>query len=60
MPTVYTSTVYIVAGLTALFFWIPAIFMTLKRDLMMFQQNSYRPERYSRWASQTGESTTVA
>lgn len=53
------TTVYIVAGLTALFFWIPAIFMMLKRDLMMFQQNSYRPERYSRWASQNGESTTV-
>ena len=59
MYTDPTSTVYIVAGLTALFFWIPAIFMTLKRDLMMFQQNSYRPERYTRWASQTGESTTV-
>ncbi|MDE6074151.1 MAG: UDP-N-acetylmuramoyl-tripeptide--D-alanyl-D-alanine ligase [Muribaculaceae bacterium] len=54
-----TTTVYIVAGLTALFFWIPAIFMTLKRDLMMFQQNSYRPERYSRWASQNGESTSI-
>ncbi len=29
------------------------------RDLMMLQQNSYRNERYSRWFSQSGESTSL-
>lgn len=29
-----------------------------RRDLMMLQQNSYRPQRYIRWMEQTGESTT--
>ena len=29
------------------------------RDLMMFQQNSYRKERYMRWFSQSGESTNL-
>lgn len=31
--------------------------VTFSRDLMMLQQNSYRNERYSRWFSQSGEST---
>lgn len=31
----------------------------LKRDLMMFQQNSYRPTRYGRWLSQSGDSTSM-
>lgn len=31
----------------------------LRRDLMMFQQNSYRPDRYRRWLSQSGDSTSV-
>lgn len=29
------------------------------RDLMMLQQNSYRNERYTRWFSQSGESTNI-
>ena len=29
------------------------------RDLMMLQQNSYRNERYYRWFSQSGESTST-
>jgi len=29
------------------------------RDLMMLQQNSYRNERYTRWFSQSGESTST-
>lgn len=29
------------------------------RDLMMLQQNSYRNERYTRWFSQSGESTRL-
>ena len=30
----------------------------LWRDLMMLQQNSYRRERYSKWLSQSGDSTS--
>lgn len=29
------------------------------RDLMMFQQNSYRADRYVRWFEQSGESTSL-
>ncbi len=29
------------------------------RDLMMLQQNSYRNERYTRWFSNSGESTSI-
>lgn len=35
------------------------ICIELKRCLMMFQQNSYRPERYSRWLTQSGDSTSM-
>lgn len=35
------------------------LFGEIKRDLMMFQQNSYRPERYSRWIRQSGDTTTM-
>ena len=31
--------------------------ITLCRYLMMFQQNSYRPSRFRRWASENGDST---
>lgn len=34
-----------------------ALILQYKRDLMMFQQNSYRADRYRRWMSQSGEST---
>ncbi|MBD5233707.1 MAG: UDP-N-acetylmuramoyl-tripeptide--D-alanyl-D-alanine ligase [Bacteroidales bacterium] len=30
----------------------------LRRCLMMFQQNSYRPERYRHWLSESGDSTS--
>ncbi len=46
-------------------FWICAIIvaadtaMEYCRDLMMLQQNSYRSERYRRWLSQSGDSTSV-
>lgn len=32
--------------------------LSFKRDLMMFQQNSYRAERYSRWLKKSGETTS--
>lgn len=34
------------------------IFMEMKRDLMMLQQNSYRNERYRRWLSTSGDTTS--
>ena len=30
----------------------------LRRSLMMFQQNSYRPERFRHWLSESGDSTS--
>ena len=35
-----------------------ALAMSLRRDLTMFQQNSYRPSRYRHWMSESGESTS--
>lgn len=37
-----------------------ASIMELRRDLMMLQQNSYRPERYMRWLRAAGDTTSVA
>lgn len=34
-------------------------FVEERRDLMMLQQNSYRNERYQRWLSQSGDTTSV-
>ncbi len=31
--------------------------LEIKRDLMMMQQNSYRPERYRRWLKNSGDTT---
>lgn len=31
----------------------------LARDLMMMQQNSYRPERYTNWLRQSGDTTSM-
>ena len=35
------------------------ICLELKRDLMMFQQNSYRADRYRRWLSASADSTSL-
>ncbi|MDE5683682.1 MAG: hypothetical protein K2I39_05670, partial [Muribaculaceae bacterium] len=35
-----------------------ALALSLRRDLTMLQQNSYRPERYRRWLKGSGESTS--
>lgn len=32
--------------------------LVMRRELMMFQQNSYRPDRYIRWFKMAGESTS--
>lgn len=47
-------------ALTVIIIWIGAFYMVLHRDLMMLQQNSYRPDRYARWAEKSGESTSIA
>lgn len=36
------------------------LFFEFKRDIMMFQQNSYRPERYIKWLKNSGDSTTIS
>lgn len=33
--------------------------LELKRDLMMMQQNSYRPDRYRRWLSTSSDTTSL-
>lgn len=33
--------------------------LELSRDLMMYQQNSYRPERYRRWLGESGDTTSL-
>ncbi|MCH5220948.1 MAG: UDP-N-acetylmuramoyl-tripeptide--D-alanyl-D-alanine ligase [Muribaculaceae bacterium] len=35
------------------------LIIELRRCLMMFQQNSYRPERYNRWLKESGDSTST-
>lgn len=36
-----------------------ALGLELKRDLMMFQQNSYRAERYRRWLAESKDTTSM-
>ncbi|MDE7154352.1 MAG: UDP-N-acetylmuramoyl-tripeptide--D-alanyl-D-alanine ligase [Muribaculaceae bacterium] len=48
----------LIIAITLIIFAAAATLMSLRRDLMMFQQNSYRPERYRRWAKQSHESTS--
>ncbi len=50
------NTLFIFALLAA---GVVNIFVEMKRDLMMLQQNSYRNERYSRWLSTSGDTTSV-
>ncbi len=38
---------------------LAAVVMEFRRDLMMLQQNSYRNDRYSRWLSQSQDSTST-
>ncbi|MBO5053061.1 MAG: UDP-N-acetylmuramoyl-tripeptide--D-alanyl-D-alanine ligase [Muribaculaceae bacterium] len=37
-----------------------AVLTELRRDLMMFQQNSYRHERYMKWLRASGDTTSVS
>ncbi len=44
----------------ALLFIVATLCLELARDLMMYQQNSYRPERYRRWLSESHDTTAVS
>lgn len=48
-----------ILSITALVFAIGAVAAEYARTLMMVQQNSYRQERYRRYLSASGESTSV-
>ncbi len=52
------SNLSLIISILLIIFAAAANVMSLRRDLMMFQQNSYRPDRYSRWAKQSHESTS--
>ena len=52
------SNLSLIIAITLIIFGSAAVLMSLRRDLMMFQQNSYRPDRYARWAKQSKESTS--
>lgn len=40
-------------------FSIVLVTLEFRRDLMMFQQNSYRPDRYRHWLAESGDSTSM-
>ncbi|MDE7426943.1 MAG: UDP-N-acetylmuramoyl-tripeptide--D-alanyl-D-alanine ligase [Muribaculaceae bacterium] len=48
----------IIIGFIALTLTLAAFLSDSKRCLMMMQQNSYRTERYSRWLTMSGDSTS--
>lgn len=48
----------ILASITLILILI-ALVLELARDLMMYQQNSYRPERYRRWLGESGDTTKI-
>ena len=56
--TLFLSTIAILS-IIALAAALFATFVEFKRDLMMLQQNSYRPNRYRRWLT-TSQDTTSA
>ncbi|MCM1068011.1 MAG: UDP-N-acetylmuramoyl-tripeptide--D-alanyl-D-alanine ligase [Muribaculaceae bacterium] len=47
-------TIYCIAAIAAVF----CVAVELRRCLMMFQQNSYRSERYRAWLRQSGDTTS--
>ncbi len=51
----YVSILAIIASLAM----AVALFLELRRDLMMLQQNSYRNNRYMQWLSDSGDSTSM-
>lgn len=53
-PTISITIAFAIGTVLALC----AATLNLRRDLTMFQQNSYRADRYRRWMDQSGESTS--
>ncbi len=53
------STLFVIALMTFCLTGI-VVSLSVKRDLMMYQQNSYRPDRYRRWMREAGESTRTS
>lgn len=47
-------------GLLSVALMLAAVFMEQRRVLMMYQQNSYRTERYLRWIGESGDTTSAA
>ena len=47
-----------ILAITAIILLSISLFFEFKRNLLMFQQNSYRPERYKKWLENSGESTS--
>ena len=56
--TLFLSTIAIVS-IIALAAALLGMFVEFKRDLMMLQQNSYRPERYRRWLTTSQDTTST-
>lgn len=50
---------HIITAAVALAVFTVAYLMELERDLMMFQQNSYRAERYRKWLSESKDTTSL-
>lgn len=53
-----TPTIKIIIYLVATLSMIAALWLEVRRDTMMLQQNSYRRERYLRWIKASGDSTS--
>ncbi len=50
--------IYNILAIAASVLMILVLIFEFRRDLMMFQQNSYRPERYLKWLRQSADSTS--
>lgn len=48
----------LILGIVAVVTGVIALYFELRRDLMMLQQNSYRPERYYKWIGESGDTTS--
>ncbi len=57
----YTFSSITTTSLFALFFIVAIINLAIeyRRDLLMLQQNSYRPERYMKWLRTSGDTTSI-
>lgn len=56
---IYSTEFQITCYAIALIAAVAGMFMELRRDLTMLQQNSYRIDRYRRWLKASGDTTSV-